>query len=189
MINRYIAIDTETGGLSPDTSLLTAYFTILDENLDSKASLSLFVKPNNGVYSVTAQALSVNKINLIEHDKIAITYSKAGQDFRDFIIKHSDGGKLKLIPIGQNVYFDLERIYGLLLNKNEAQKYMSYRLLDTGVITQFYKLKGVIPDSISGGLGSLATYFNIDHGKAHTAEGDVNTTIEVLKKLKDIDSK
>lgn len=186
---KYIALDCETGGLIPKTaSLLTMYLQVLDKDLNPLDSLYLRVKPNDGVYQTTGESLSINKIDLVEHDKIAIIYSKAGQELRDFLIKHSDSGKIKLIPVGHNVPFDLEFLYELLLNKKEAQKYVSYRILDTSASTQFLKSCGLIPESVSGSLKSLVEYFQIPGpethgGKFHTADQDVFMTVQVLKHL------
>ncbi len=178
----YIAVDTETGGIGPEVSLLTAYFYVMDQNFKKVADLSLAIKPDNDIYHVTAEALSINKINLIEHQKTAISSSEAGMKLRNFLVELTNQGATKLVPIGHNVAFDLEKIYANVLNKKEAQKYVSYRLLDTGVIAQFMKAAGILPDSVSGSLESLVLYFGVEKQVAHTAEGDVLMTVGVLQK-------
>ena len=105
----YVAFDNETGGLTKDCSLLTSHFIIADEQLNVIEELGLVIKPNDHQpYRVQATALAVNKINLIEHDKVAITQSEAAQKLFLFLKKHSNNGQIKLIPIGHNVSFDIE---------------------------------------------------------------------------------
>ncbi len=188
---KYIALDTETGGIGHDKALLSVYFMTLDRDFNFIDSLMLNVKPNDGIYNVTAEALNINKINLVDHDKYSLTYSAAGGLLRDYLIKHTDSDKTKLIPIGHNVSFDLDFLYSKLLNKTEAQKYLSYRILDTGVIAQFFKALGIMPESVTGSLGSLVKHFNIlgpeaSGGTFHTADMDTIMTVEVLKAMIDI---
>lgn len=180
----YLAFDCETGGVNGE-SLLTVFFLLLDRNLNEIDVLSLFTKPNNGVYQVTAGALKVNKINLIEHDKTAITYSKAGELLYKFLDKHSESGKTKLIPLGHNVFFDEMCVWGHLLSKPNYEKFVSYRRQDTGCIAQYLKDKGVIPESVTGSLASLVAHFNITttDSEFHTAEGDTRLTVEVFKAM------
>jgi len=181
----YIAFDCETGGLEPTCCLLTAYFAVLDRDLNIIDSLYLKVKPNAGQpYIVTAEALNVNKINLIEHDKIAIAQNFAGSQLRDFIHKYSQNGKIKLVPVGHNITFDLLWVHEHLLNRREFEKYTSYRKIDTAVLAQNMRRKGELPDTISGSLGGLVAHFGIVvDGNAHEADYDTKVTIEVLKRM------
>lgn len=183
----YITLDTETGGVTIDTSLLTVYFGILDKDMNLIDSLSLAIKPNeNKPYVVTGQGLGVNKINLVEHDKIAITQSEAGGKLFTFLKKHSNNGKVKLIPIGHNVNFDILHIYEHLLSKPHWDSFVSYRKLDTGMAAQLFKYFGIIPDDKSGSLEYLAERYGIDFGnRAHTADGDALMCVEILKKMKE----
>ena len=67
---KYLAFDTETGGLISGVALLTSHFLVLDNDLKVLDELELTTKPNNGHYVIAPEALEVNKINLIEHHKI-----------------------------------------------------------------------------------------------------------------------
>lgn len=185
---KFIALDCETTGLDPyNSNLLVAYFAILDENMTVIDELELRLKPEDKIYQVTAEALAVNGIDLVEHDKIATTKVNAGKDFREFIIRNSKYGIEKLIPVGHNVTFDLEYIGVHLLNKKEFQQFISYRILDTGVITQFFKHCGKIPFEVGGSLTSLVKHFGLTFTtKAHDAKSDTLATIEVYKKLKEL---
>ena len=86
---KYLVLDTETGGIGPDVSLLTVYLGVLDENLNLLDELELFLKPNDGIYKTTAEALGINKINLVEHEKKAVTYREGGTLLFQFLQKNS----------------------------------------------------------------------------------------------------
>lgn len=183
-VRRYLAVDNETGGFE-GTSLLSSYLAVLDADLNITATCSMTLKPDNGVYCVEAGGLAVNKIDLIEHDKTAMTYSAAGATLRHFLKKTSDDGKVKLIPLGHGVVGDMIQLR-VLLSRANLEQFTSYRKFDTAVITQFLKFTGHLPENISGSLQSLAAYFCIEPGQAHTAKDDVVTTIAVAKKLRDL---
>lgn len=184
-MDRYIAFDCETGGITEDTSFLTGYFVVMDSNFQPLDMLDLKVKPNNKApYIITAEALAINGINLVEHDKVAITQSEAGGKLREFLWRHSENGKVKLIPVGHNVAFDETFIWAHLLNKKEYEKYCSYRKLDTAVVAQYLKAKGKIPNTVSGSLSSLMAHYGLSfQTRAHDADSDTIATVEVLKKM------
>ena len=187
-IAAYITMDLETGGIGTDCSLLTAYFGVLDKDMNLLDSLDLKVKPNESKpYVVHAQGMSVNKIDLIEHDKVAITESEAGKHTFAFLKQHSNNGKTKLIPIGHNVQFDILFIYEHLLTKKHFDQYVSYRKLDTGSIAQFFKYCGFIPEDKSGSLEYLAEAFGAKFlDRPHTAESDALMCVEILKEMRKV---
>jgi hypothetical protein len=90
-MNRYIVLDTETGGVTLDTSLLTAFFAILNEDFEVTDELYLRVKPDDGIYRTTARALEINGINLISHDAVAITLREARTPLYEFLRKNYSG--------------------------------------------------------------------------------------------------
>lgn len=185
---KYIALDTEHGGFAEQSSLLTACFILIDKDFNIIDKLELAIKPDkNEPYYVTAEALSVNGINLVEHDKIAVTKSIGAQQLIELLKKHTNNGADKLIPIGHNVGHDLDFIDKTLLSKKNYSKYITYRVLDTGAIAQFMRLTGKIPESVSGSLTALAEHFGIDFkDRAHTAESDTEMCIQVLKKMTEL---
>lgn len=196
MTDKYICMDIETGGIGNDKSLLTAFFMVLDENLQPSPvwngvpeTLSLAIRPKDKIYKVTAEALGINGINLVEHDKNAITQDQAGMALFHFIHTHSDGGKNKLIPLGHNVAFDIRFLSDCndrILTRDTWNQFVSYRCLDTATIAQFLRLNGKLPMTLEASLGKLASYFGIDTTGAHTAQRDVEITIAVYKKLSEI---
>lgn len=183
-MNKFIALDTETGGLDTNVvSLLTVALVLLDENLNVTEILDLRTKPKDGIYKVTGQALDVNKIDLTKHDKEAMTYEEAATKIYDFLNKATDNGKVKLIPLGHNIYYDLQLIFKNLLTRNTWEKFVSYRLQDTGVLGQFLKEIGVIPQETGSSLGSLVNHYQIVTGTLHNALEDTMAVVELYKRM------
>jgi DNA polymerase III epsilon subunit-like protein len=179
----YVAIDCETGGIEMEKySLLTACFDILDKDLNELASLHLHIRDDP--YRINPEAMIVNQINLLEHDKKAIHKSAAGAELRKFLRQNSNEGKIKLVPIGHGVSFDIMWIHEHLLNRKEFENYTSYRKLDTSMIAQFFKLIRLMPDDVSGSLGSLCIHYGITHPGAHDARNDNLATVAVLGAMK-----
>lgn len=180
---RYLALDIETGGIGIDKSLLTAYFAVMDENMLILDELYLYTKPNDGVYSITAEALRINGINLIDHETIAVTYKEAGQNLYSFLSKHSASGQYKLIPLGHNVAFDIKFLCDKLISENSWKQHCSYRVRDCGVLASALMDSGKIPN-ISGSLGSFLEYFKIKpEGNLHDAKTDALCSAKVYAKM------
>ncbi len=184
-MNKFIAFDNETGGVAPETSLLTVYFAILDENLNQIDELDLILKPNDGKpYVVEAGGLEVNKINLIEHDKKAITYSEGGQLLVKLLRKHASGAGEKLTPLGHNVPFDIAGVNNHLLGAKTWNQFVSYKIQDTQQNASFLQRKGMLPADMSVRLQTLIEYFNVKvEGELHTSKYDTLCTVEVYKAL------
>ena len=183
---KYLFCDVESGGPELEHSLLSAYFVVIDENLQTVyGELDLKSKPNNGNYLVRGEALGINGIDLVQHDKEAITESRAATLLYEFLEEHSPNGSIKLMPGGHGIEKDITFIKEHL-TKN-WNKFVSYRYLDTGCIVQFLKLTGKVPRDLGGSLKELGEYFNVPISDLHTAKGDTLLTIEVLKKLRDLD--
>ena len=143
---------------------------------------SLSVKPDNGEYVINPEALRINRIDLVKHDDVAITYSKAGGLTRDFIWKHSKNGKIKLIPMGKNVPFDVEKFCDHVLNKKTWNQYVSYRCYDITPLIIYLKRVGKLPQDAPESLEGLAKFIEFDF-VPHTAKGDNYAGIAVIKWL------
>ena len=180
---KYLFLDVESGGLTTEYSLLTAYLAVYDEQLNLLDSLSLQMKPDDGVYNINPEALAVNKINLIEHNKTAITYKEAKTLLYTFLNWHSSKGADKLIACGHNVVFDIIFCTHFILSRNTWGKFISHHSIDTGGITQFLRVLKLIPIEVKGSLTSLAQHFSIDTSGAHDAKFDVEMCVAVFKKF------
>jgi DNA polymerase III alpha subunit (gram-positive type) len=184
-----LAFDTETGGLDPSkTSLLTAYFVMLNENLEAIDELELNIKKEKReAYSVTAEALEINKINLIElhNAKESVTVDVARLKLFDFLKKHRADGANLIVPMAHNFTFDIGFVYEHLMPKETWDKFVDYHVLDTAVEANFLKRKGKIPKNIPTSLNALAKYFKMDlsRGALHTAKFDTVLMVGVLEEM------
>jgi hypothetical protein len=181
-MNKFIGLDCETGGLTQESSLLTVFFGIYDENLVLVDELYLYVKPDDGVYRVTAKALEINRINLVEHDRIAIPYKEAKTVLYQFLQRSYQD--TLLIPVGHGVTGDIDWVHRHISNKGSWEGFVSYRKLDTSNVVQFLRAAGIFPDDVSGSMESLVKYFGLPSiGDLHDAKVDTLQTVSVLKRL------
>ena len=178
---KYLFLDTESGGPSGEYSLLTAAFIVMDDGYYVVDSLNLALK--HEIYKIQPGGMAVNKIDLIEHDKTAITPSAAGQQLREFLKKHyvKDGGYL--IPVGHGLEGDQQLIWDQLLGKKTWSQYVSFCGLDTGVITKWLAINGKIKGE-SLNLFNLCKELQVDVSDLveHTADGDAVATARLLHK-------
>ena len=189
----YIALDCEMGGIDLKYSLLTVYFSVFDANFQLIDDLYLYLKPDDGDYIVCGEALGVNKINLVGHDKRAITYREGRSALGEFLRKISlrTPHFEKLRALGHNVGGDIRFVWDKIYGRSKWEQYVSYRYLDTATICQFLKDKGTLPSEIDGPVGvsgslmSLARYLNIPHCEEdlHDAKVDTLLTVEVYRQM------
>lgn len=196
MTKFYIALDTETGGIGLDKSLLTAHFIFFtlknDNTLNIFDELNLKIKPNDGVYKVTGEALAINGINLAEHDKVAITEKEAGTQLYNKLRTLKVGGftdksniESKYIPVGHNLAGDILHIKDKLISAGSWENFVSYRSIDTCSIAQFLRTTGHLPDAISCSLVELTKHFNIQvDGDAHNEIYDTYCTLYLFQCMK-----
>lgn len=186
----YLFLDDEMGGLDKDKhSLLQVYLMAVDGSFKTVDELNLLTKPDDGNYCVCGEAMNVNKIDLVKHDALAITYKEAGTKLYKWLQNLTDDGKTKLIVVGHGVYGDVEWVIKHLMSRGSWEKFTSYRKLDTQAVVQFLKACGIFSESdFSGGLESICKYFGIpfDSDKAHDAKYDTQKTYEAFLKLRQL---
>lgn len=177
-------MDCETGGLDPKkVSLLTMYIAVLDDNFNVVDELDLKLKPNDGKYLVEQQAMDVNKINLEEHDKVAVTYDDGAVMLQTFLNKHHKGGRYaSLRPAGHNIPFDLGFIHEHLIPQDKWQKTCHYRILDTTPLCTFFQEIGKWPEKL-GRLTDIAAFLGVKMRPAHDAKNDTLMWIDVWKTI------
>lgn len=188
-MNYFIALDCETGGIGDDKSLLTAYFAFLkyeNQTFTKLDELDLTIKPDNDLYCVTAESLEITQIDLKQHNRNAIYQRKAGTMLYDKISNwYKIASSNKLVPIGHNVAFDIRKICTTLVNRGSWEQFVSYRVMDTCTISQFYRITGKLPENVSCSLVGLSEYFNVSDvdGVPHQAKYDTLSTVQVLQNL------
>jgi hypothetical protein len=185
----YLVLDGEFGGIGTKFSFLTAHFifvrydgvsyTILDR-------LDLKMKPNDNVYVVTAEAMAINKIDLVSHDAIAITYKSAGTELYNFLMRCLTKVDVlsadRIIAVGHNVAGDIAQILDKLVSLQSWEKFVSYHAIDTICIAQWLRSIGKIPSDQRIGLAALRDGLGIDCiGDDHTAQYDAELNLELLK--------
>ena len=177
-------MDSETGGLdSSKHSILTLYMAAYDDNLNHIGDLDLKIKPENGKYNVTEEALKINGIELISHDKLAMTESDATIQIEQFLMLSSRDGADKLVVIGHNATFDVNFITAQLVPVKTWEKYVHRNLLDTMTIAFFLKCLRIVPMNVPNSLSSLSEFFCIKTANLHDAKSDSLVTISLLKKM------
>jgi len=186
-LTKYIAIDTELGGLPPECSLLTAAFVVADESFNIVDSLEIKLK--HSTYTLTTEGMNVNKIDIFKHDEEAEEFKVCQDKIRRFLYKHGkrnpdllavpDVGVDYLIPVGLAVASDIARLKAA----GFSLPCLSGQVRDLGVIAGFLRDSGLVH---SGFPGSLEGMFKALLGDTlekdpifHTALGDAVASIRV----------
>lgn len=183
----FVCMDSETGGLrAKQADILTLFMAVVDEDFKVIDELDLRLKPNDRLPIVEAGAMEVNKIDLNKHleNPETVTYSEAKAKIIVFAKKYlkKRGRYSNLIPLGQNLIFDLKFIWEHIISEEDWEGIFSYNVEDTKTASLFLKRCGWLPKEI-GTLKSLVEYFNIPRRDAHEAKGDVHMTIDVYKAM------
>jgi DNA polymerase-3 subunit epsilon len=177
----FLFIDTETGGLDPlEVSLLTVAAAIVDDNFNVLTKTSFGVKPL--VYVIEPGAISVNKIDLVQHAKSSMSPKMAREELELFLrtgveLAHGD----RLIPAGHNVGFDLQFIWTQIMPESDWKHYCAYPALDTAGLARFFFTAKMIPAAFN--LVALRQHFGIETGEAHDAMNDVLASVQLAKKF------
>lgn len=170
------------GGRDLKYSLLTAFFMVTDQEHNPLGELSLKVKPDDGDYIICGQGMTVNRINIQEHDKIAILYKNAKPLLFNFLKEFSTD--CRLTPVGHGVRGDIEHVTDKLISQGSWQQFCSHHYLDTSVVLQYLRGINLMPHDNDGSVEALAQYFGIEiQGTLHDASVDVRTTCELMKRF------
>jgi hypothetical protein len=73
-------------------------------------------------------------------------------------------------------------IWAQMMPRDEWEKTVHYRTIDTSAICAFLKDLGFLPSDV-GSLTSLVEYYTIPMKEAHNAKGDVQMNIEVYRSM------
>jgi hypothetical protein len=194
---KFLLLDGEYGGvrsrgsLSHDYSILELAFTVTDIDLNTLETLILKIKPDDDKYIVSAEGLAANKINLVQHDKVAVTQGKAKELLYNFLKKNSDNGAIKLVPLGKGIVGDIRYLLDQkLMSEHNWRTFVSDQMIDFGGIIMLLKLLGLYPQTVkkstgkmSNSLEALAEDLQINTDSLHEAKGDVDLYIKVCRHL------
>lgn len=186
-MKRYCLIDTETGGITNNESLLALTAKILNEKLKVLGTLNLKIKPDNKNFVVCAEALAVNKIDLVKHslNPETLTETEARKKLLDFLTSYllASPPKTKYTPVGHNIHtVDIPQIRKLI-GFDTWESLFDKRHLDTGNIAKFLILQGKIKDTNNCSLAELAIELGVPQPKSHESEADCDTTLAILEKM------
>jgi hypothetical protein len=182
-----LSIDCETGGLGLDKSLLSISMIFCTDDCNPVEIFNLNLKPNDGVYHCTGEALGINKINLVEHDANAVTYKEAGTLIYWQLNRHyGENGHIKVL--GKNVYFDLLAVWDKLIARATWEQFCSYQVIDISSVWAFLEHSGIVPHLEKTSLTSIADYLQVKYNQEdlHTAQGDAMLNIMVYQTLIDV---
>lgn len=185
----YLFMDTETGGLTTKHSLLTVSCIVADSDFNvvpvGGHSPGLYLRIRHDEYALTADALAVNRINLVAHNEQGVDTKTASGMLVDFVSRACIATKKqRLVPAGHNVSFDVQFLRAHLLDDLTWNKLFTYPFLDTAAITRFFTAAGVY-DGAGYSLGVLRRRFapEIDGQNLHNAEADNLVTLALAKKF------
>jgi DNA polymerase III subunit epsilon len=185
MQDRLLFIDTETGGLDPDKHSLLSVGMVVWEDRQIIDSTEILL--NDGILSVTAEALAINKIDIEKHKQSALSPSRAMDEILSFIGKHFPGqGKITLA--GHNVHFDAAFLKSFFSASNkDFSQFFSHRIIDTSSILYYLYLAGRIKQRAISSDEAFAL-FDIKVEGRHTALGDAIATAKLFTKLLSVDN-
>ena len=178
---KLLTIDTETTGLSPRLhKVLSIGLLIVDVNKSNLKILGqdhLLIRHKS--YNADPKALAVNKIDLKEHDRIAIDAENACEKLNTFVRKNS----LQKTPLlGHNIAFDKEFLSSLF----EDQKmpcFLHEECLDTMHFWNYLKKRNLVPSYLRSNLKTIANFFKVDYSNAHSAIADCYITAKIYQKM------
>lgn len=177
---KLLFIDTETGGMNPNKHSLLSVAMVIWNNTKIVDSTELLI--NDGQLIVTDEALAINKINIEEHKKSAISPSQAIEKIFQFITKHFPQQK-EITIAGHNVHFDVSFLKNLFTqNKKDFNNFFSHRIIDTSSILHYLYLAGHIKQRAISSDEAFAL-FKIEVEGRHTALGDAVATAKLFNKL------
>ena len=184
---KLLGIDLELTGLHNESDILTLYMGVFDDNFKIIDELDLNLKPdpgseNRSVYSVQPEAMSVNKIDLIQHDSIAITYKQS----KTIIYKWIEEMRSKhgpLTPFGNSIQSDINKICERTVNQESWYNHVNRTVIELTSLGAAFKKSGSIPVEQSLSIENMAIYFGkkIDFKRLHEAKYDVELGGYILK--------
>jgi DNA polymerase-3 subunit epsilon len=186
-VTELIVADTETGGLNPSTDALLTVALVhwIDGTLLERVEFKVRTEGRR----VTPEALAVNRIVLVEHERDALPRSVVA----DLLVRwvrlqwRGSGGKGKGGKAGRarlaahNLAFDLGFLRELVPD-DEWGRIFSHHGLCTMQIMEFLEAARLVPESVGGGLDRAVDYFGIEIPEAarHTALGDCVAAAQLL---------
>lgn len=179
--NRFVFIDTETGGTIPEKhSLLSIGLVVWDLNKGKIDEREFYVK--HDIYIVTKEAQKINKFNEDYHNKIAEKPDIVIKSMLSFLRTYFPEDVF--IPLaGHNVNFDINFLKVFLKSQNRSyNQYFSHRIIDTYSVYKTLILSGLITENLNSSHDAFS-YFGIKVSERHNALSDCIATVELYEKM------
>lgn len=161
--------DCETTHLLPEGhQLLTLGGVLLDEELDEMGDIELAFKYPQ--YNVHPDALRVNKIDIVEHDRIALPPYNALDRLRLFLPDS------KVAAAGWNVGFDVDWFWSV--KQQYMPEFNPFFMRHGGAYAQ-----GVYAIDIYALAVAMSGNLNIKAGGVHTALADARIEADYLRRI------
>lgn len=178
-MNKLLVIDTESGGLDPLVHSILSLAGVVWE--DGEITDEYEVLIHEDPFVVTAQAMKVNRIDLVAHAEKAVPPDQALNGFRTFALERFAGKKV--ILAGHNLGHDQGFLRRLcrMTDPKAYDELFSHRSLDTASVLRHLHLAGKVPDTALSSTGGFE-HFNIvvPEAERHTALGDARATARLL---------
>lgn len=175
-------IDVETGGLTPDCSLLSLGLACWVDGTIRDQQEWLIKYP---IYHVTAEGLEVNRINLVDHHRKALTSQQAATAIREWT-DNTFHPMSRITLGGHNLALDVAHL-DRLLNLHYPSYYskrFSYRTIDTSTLLIFLNHAGLTPPL--QGLERALKFFGVEvKGPRHTALWDTVATADLYTAIRE----
>lgn len=190
----YIVLDSETTGLDPKNyDLLTLYMAVVDFYdeygpdfpfkyvINTKKSIDLKLRPSWSLeYRVDPEAMAINKIDLEEHKKEAITNAAGAMVVEHFLKSIKQNKDDEINVIGWNPSYDLGFLFEHMPSINT---YFGHSMIDVKSTALIYRDMAKPVLTPKANLSGFARHFDIDPAGAHNAKEDCKLAISVLNKL------
>src|SRR5690349_1317310 len=107
-MTKLLVIDTETGGIDPDRHSLLSLAAAVWADGCLEGEIEIFVAEPD--ITVTARALEINRIDLVEHARKAVAPAEALAHLLGFVADHFQSDLAageQVVLVGHNVGFDI----------------------------------------------------------------------------------
>lgn len=182
---KYAVIDTETTGLHDFSKpadaegqprLASLVIITLDDRLWREDEWNWFVKPNG--WAMPAEATSVNGLT----NEFLMEVGRPVKDLLDVYAGIVDSG---YVVAGHNVSYDLKVMRGELRRAGFSDRYEQTESFCTmRSTTDICKIPGGRRGWKWPKLSEACHHFSIEHVDQHTSLGDVQATIDLMRKLR-----
>ncbi len=178
--DKILFLDTETGGINPSENSLLSIAFVVWQGFKIIDSIEILI--NDEKYNVTPEAININRINLDEHKKVALSPDNVIIAIDTFLNNHFKKDE-KITLAGHNINFDVNFLMHFLkeYQYNNLIRF-SYRNIDTATILYYLYLAGKIKQKTISSQEAF-DLFGVNTDKRHTALGDALATANLFTKL------